>query len=106
MDMNMIKMLQTATNGNPGSIDAILKIMKEDGRLAAGVMAKLILTKSHGSMVYLIYNDECARDLQKTKAMLEEWLSSTKHNGADSLGQWIIDKALPSAREAAYYLNS
>jgi hypothetical protein len=65
--MTMMELLTTMAEGNPGAINVLLKLVKDD---PAGMFLILDLDDMglRGSQIWVAYKDGCMEDLEKLRA--------------------------------------
>lgn len=81
--------IQTASmkmsEGNPGCLLFFIELLKEDENIFWKIVIKLDVSEIYGSQIYMLWNDCCNRDTQKTIRMIRKL-------DIDTLRSYVVDK--------------
>jgi hypothetical protein len=74
------------SDGNPGCLSFLFEVIKrENVNVFCEMVVKLDTSELYGSLVYMLWNDCCNRDTQKTIRMINKLDSET-------LRSYVVDK--------------
>lgn len=64
--------LMKMSDGNPGCLTFLMELAHKDSMLLCSVALKLDSAELYGSEVYMLWNDCCDRDIDKTVRMIKK----------------------------------
>ena len=72
MNENFIEFVTTMSKGNPGALSAIMEMVSTNSEYAPCAIERMKYLDITGDKFYMIWNDCCNRDTEKTlKVMIE-----------------------------------
>ena len=70
---NLQTILEKMSDGNPGCLSFLLEVIKrENVDVFCEMVVKLDISELYGSLIYMLWNDCCNRDTQKTIRMINK----------------------------------
>ncbi len=69
---NLQTILEKMSDGNPGCLSFFIEVLKEDENVFWKILIKLDTSELYGSLIYMLWNDCCNRDTQKTIRMIRK----------------------------------
>ena len=69
-DMNMLEMIVTMSEGNPGAATCLMQMLQEDPMTMLDILW-FDSMEIYGSKIYMLWNDCCGRDFGKLKQTIK-----------------------------------
>lgn len=87
----MIESIASLSQGNPGSLTVLMKIIETDPMFLNPLGIALILTKTNSCALWQVYKDKCDYDVYRTKTYLKTWFD----HSTTSLNDYLEDNEPP-----------
>lgn len=86
LNMSPKDLMVKTCNGNPGALTVLANIYKKFGAEINPLCIAMIMTKSQGCALWIVYKDLCNYDTEKTNILLRDWYN----NSTASLNDWLV----------------